>query len=82
MLSVVRNNRNKEFGFSALSNRICVALSRAQSGLYIVGSRVFLQGSVVWAPIVRQLHPSPDLAVCCPRHPDEVYLVCASQHYT
>ncbi|KRT83391.1 hypothetical protein AMK59_4486, partial [Oryctes borbonicus] len=38
LLSLVRNNGNKKIGFLSLENRICVALSRAREGLYIMGN--------------------------------------------
>src|SRR5271163_3673559 len=37
VLSLVRWNKENKLGFSAIPNRICVALSRAQCGLYVIG---------------------------------------------
>jgi superfamily I DNA and/or RNA helicase len=37
VLSLVRWNKDNRLGFSAIPNRICVALSRAQCGLFVVG---------------------------------------------
>lgn len=38
LLSLVRNNIEDDIGFLKVSNRVCVALSRARLGLYIFGS--------------------------------------------
>lgn len=37
VLSLVRYNKDNTLGFSAVPNRICVALSRARCGFYIIG---------------------------------------------
>eukprot|EP00026_Physarum_polycephalum_P000205 Phypoly_transcript_00205.p1 GENE.Phypoly_transcript_00205~~Phypoly_transcript_00205.p1 ORF type:complete len:1663 (+),score=204.04 Phypoly_transcript_00205:71-5059(+) len=79
ILSLVRNNMEQQFGFSAIPNRVCVALSRAQSGLYVIGSKYFFEKSMVWAPIVKSLQPTFKLGVCCSRHPDEQILSPSSQ---
>ncbi|CAN0349445.1 unnamed protein product, partial [Scytosiphon promiscuus] len=38
ILSLVRSNRNADIGFLRSSNRVNVALSRAQHGMYIIGN--------------------------------------------
>ncbi|XP_050539011.1 NFX1-type zinc finger-containing protein 1-like [Daktulosphaira vitifoliae] len=38
LLSMVRSNEMGNVGFLKIENRICVALSRAKSGLYIIGN--------------------------------------------
>ncbi|XP_023016144.2 NFX1-type zinc finger-containing protein 1 isoform X1 [Leptinotarsa decemlineata] len=38
LLSLVRNNKEKINGFLKITNRVCVALSRAKNGLYIMGN--------------------------------------------
>lgn len=38
LLSLVRNNDEKRIGFLSIENRVCVALSRAKEGLYIMGN--------------------------------------------
>lgn len=38
LLSLVRNNNDKSIGFLKIENRVCVALSRAKEGLYIMGN--------------------------------------------
>lgn len=42
ILSLVRNNARGNIGFLAISNRVCVALSRAKRGFYIFGSATLL----------------------------------------
>ena len=38
ILSCVRSNKSGLIGFTGLSNRVCVALSRAKSGFYCIGN--------------------------------------------
>ncbi|CAL1528885.1 unnamed protein product [Lymnaea stagnalis] len=38
LLSLVRSNEANEIGFLKANNRICVALSRAKMGLYVIGN--------------------------------------------
>jgi hypothetical protein len=37
LLSLVRSNREAKIGFLSIENRVCVALSRAKMGFYIIG---------------------------------------------
>lgn len=56
LLSLVRSNESGSIGFLALRNRICVALSRAQDGLYMVGNMDLLAGSnSTWQKIKQRL---------------------------
>lgn len=38
LLSLVRSNSENKVGFLKTENRVCVALSRARDGLYIIGN--------------------------------------------
>lgn len=38
LLSLVRNNKENKIGFLKTENRVCVALSRARDGFYIMGN--------------------------------------------
>lgn len=38
LLSLVRNNNENSIGFLKIENRVCVALSRAKEGFYIMGN--------------------------------------------
>ena len=52
LLSLVRSNREGSIGFLSVQSRICVALSRARMGLYIVGNMYELaSASKVWRSI-------------------------------
>lgn len=42
LLSLVRNNDQGSIGFLKIENRVCVALSRAREGLYIMGNMELL----------------------------------------
>ena len=52
ILSLVRGNSNGRIGFLKKENRICVALSRARVGFYLVGNMATLQmHSILWKKI-------------------------------
>ena len=52
LLSLVRSNYEGSIGFLSIQSRICVALSRARMGLYIVGNMSELaSASTVWRSI-------------------------------
>lgn len=56
LLSLVRSNSEQQIGFLAQPNRICVALSRAKHGMYIIGNLTLLsQCSPTWAKIQEKL---------------------------
>lgn len=56
LLSLVRSNATAKIGFLAAQNRVCVALSRARNGLYIVGNMDNLtESSMIWKKIKSQL---------------------------
>ena len=38
LLSLVRSNKEEKAAFVKIANRVCVALSRARDGLYIIGN--------------------------------------------
>lgn len=43
LLSLVRSNKEGKIGFLDKDNRVCVALSRAKKGLYLIGNFDFIQ---------------------------------------
>ncbi|KAK5020741.1 hypothetical protein LTR60_000263 [Cryomyces antarcticus] len=54
LLSLVRSNSEGKIGFLSVENRVCVALSRAQRGLYIFGNSELLCGeSNAWTGVVK-----------------------------
>lgn len=56
LLSLVRSNKDNRIGFLNTENRVCVALSRARDGLYIVGNMDNLTASsAIWPKIHERL---------------------------
>ncbi|KAH8416680.1 hypothetical protein KR222_006366 [Zaprionus bogoriensis] len=52
VLSLVRSNARGNIGFLSEENRICVAISRARYGLYVIGNmRLLSQCSSAWAKL-------------------------------
>ncbi|KRT86701.1 hypothetical protein AMK59_960, partial [Oryctes borbonicus] len=67
LLSLVRNNGNKKIGFLSLENRICVALSRAREGLYILGNMDLLcENSRIWQKVRNVLEEQDSLGTSLP----------------
>ncbi|KAG9069954.1 NFX1-type zinc finger-containing protein 1 [Linnemannia hyalina] len=83
ILSLVRSNSNNSIGFLNTSNRVCVGLSRAKKGMYILGNAQLLKDqSKLWNTIIMSLmHQSHDFKIGnriklqCPRHPEMISLV-------
>jgi len=79
IISLVRSNRGKNVGFLRTSNRINVLLSRAQHGLYLIGSVETYSKVEMWDQVLGMLRAQnavgEDLALCCPRHEDTEILV-------
>lgn len=48
ILSLVRSNEDGNIGFLSIKNRICVALSRAKNGFFMIGNMECLAKSPVW----------------------------------
>lgn len=56
LLSLVRSNSEGRIGFLATENRVCVALSRAKQGLFIVGNMDMLAANnKTWQEIRKSL---------------------------
>lgn len=73
LLSLVRSNAENNIGYLAFKNRICVALSRAKHGLYIIGNMSALsQASNIWTQINTVLNNQRaighELELICGRH--------------
>lgn len=52
LLSLVRSNAAANIGYLAFKNRICVALSRAKHGMYVIGNMTILRkASSLWNAI-------------------------------
>ncbi|KAF9268371.1 hypothetical protein L218DRAFT_954733 [Marasmius fiardii PR-910] len=80
IVSLVRNSGTPAgdsvpIGFLKSSNRINVALSRAQHGLYILGNAFNLRQNGTWRTIIDEMEAKDEigyaLPICCPRHPDQ-----------
>lgn len=58
LLSLVRSNKDNRIGFLNVKNRVCVALSRARSGLYVIGNFDFIcknEKNNEWKQIINTL---------------------------
>ncbi|GFS16024.1 NFX1-type zinc finger-containing protein 1-like [Elysia marginata] len=80
ILSLVRSNENKSIGFLKVDNRVCVALSRAKKGLFIIGNFELLSlQSKLWHRILSSAQADGSvgdgLPVVCKNHPDEEQLM-------
>ncbi|CAH0548132.1 unnamed protein product [Brassicogethes aeneus] len=74
LLSLVRSNTAKSVGFLKIENRVCVALSRARNGLYIIGNMELLAAnSEIWPKVketlVNQQAIGESLPLVCQVHP-------------
>ncbi|KAF5286003.1 hypothetical protein FQR65_LT13000 [Abscondita terminalis] len=80
LLSLVRNNKEGKIGFLKIENRVCVALSRAREGLYIMGNMDLLcENSEIW-PKVRDVLETqeslgPSLMLRCQIHREHETIV-------
>ncbi|KAG1963351.1 NFX1-type zinc finger-containing protein 1 [Pimephales promelas] len=75
ILSLVRSNSQGRVGFLNISNRVCVALSRAKMGLYCIGNMDMLSSVKLWSNILHTLREAdqigPALTLSCQNHPDK-----------
>ncbi|KAF9556582.1 hypothetical protein EC968_008163 [Mortierella alpina] len=56
ILSLVRSNSNNSIGFLKTSNRVCVGLSRAKKGMYILGNaKLLMEQSKLWQSIISSM---------------------------
>ncbi|KAG8519603.1 NFX1-type zinc finger-containing protein 1 [Galemys pyrenaicus] len=79
ILSLVRSNQEGKMGFLQISNRICVALSRAKKGMYCIGNMQMLAKVPLWSKIIHTLRENNQighaLQLCCQNHPETHTLV-------
>ncbi len=80
ILSLVRSNNKKSIGFLKISNRVCVALSRARNAFYMIGNAQLLeQESPLWREVIQLLRANenigPELKLCCQNHRENSALV-------
>ena len=74
LLSLVRSNNHNSIGFLSISNRVCVAMSRAKKGFYLIGNFKHLaQNSKLWSNIVFNAEKKQligeNLNLFCQNHP-------------
>ncbi|KAL6718868.1 hypothetical protein ACLMJK_003102 [Lecanora helva] len=80
LLSLVRSNDDGKIGFLEVENRVCVALSRAQRGLYIWGDGPALcKASILWWQIVQIMGQDPrrigfQLPLACQKHHEMTFV--------
>ncbi|KAI9755693.1 MAG: hypothetical protein M4579_004191 [Chaenotheca gracillima] len=77
ILSLVRSSTNRGIGFVSAENRICVAISRAQRGLYMFGnSMTMANGSTLWKRILRNYRDNIKNAfpVTCTKHGKTIWI--------
>ena len=75
LLSLVRSNERGSIGFLKIENRVCVALSRAKHGLYVIGNFSLLaEYSLLWRRIINDVINvgcfGDSLSLCCQNHPE------------
>ncbi|XP_005110825.1 NFX1-type zinc finger-containing protein 1 [Aplysia californica] len=80
LLSLVRSNRESKVGFLKISNRVCVALSRAKKGLYAIGNFASLKSSSdLWRNIMSEAElkgmTGPFLPLYCVNHKQHITYV-------
>lgn len=85
ILSLVRSNLQKRVGFLNISNRVCVALSRAKMGLYCIGNMDMLSSVKLWSNIIHTLRERNQvgraLTLSCQNHPDKQILASCSADF-
>jgi hypothetical protein len=80
LLSLVRSNKRGIIGFLSTSNRICVALSRAKIGFYLIGNASLLGAkNGTWSKILEILRSGnaigTELVLQCQLHPQKTTAV-------
>ncbi|EDO30690.1 predicted protein, partial [Nematostella vectensis] len=74
LLSLVRSNDDGNIGFLRISNRVCVALSRARKGFYCIGNMGLMEEKEeLWKKILDDLRQKKkvgqNLVLACQNHP-------------
>ncbi|XP_023702624.1 NFX1-type zinc finger-containing protein 1 isoform X3 [Cryptotermes secundus] len=86
LLSLVRSNENANIGFLKIENRVCVALSRARKGMYIMGNMENLvESSEIW-PKIKEVLIAQDsigqhLELRCKVHPEQRRIVSKAEDF-
>lgn len=81
ILSLVRSGRNNNIGFLSIENRVCVAISRAKSGFYVLGNaQALASASELWQRVICVMAQGPPdmrrigfgLPLTCSMHKREI----------
>ena len=83
LLSLVRSSKpsctetRNPIGFLGVENRVCVALSRARQGLFVIGNFSLLrEKSAIWDYMVQNVEKiDKSIKLVCQNHPQNVLLV-------
>jgi len=86
ILSLVRSNNEGRIGFLKESNRVCVALSRAKMGLFVIGNFTMLrEKDPPWPAIIEEMDKKGllknGLPLCCDVH-NKTTLVSSGDDFT
>ena len=88
IVSLVRSNNEEKIGFLKIENRICVSLSRAKKGMYVIGNFSMLRGKddTKWPAILEELdkngYVGDGLPLCCQVHPKEKIIAKIPQDFS
>jgi len=86
LLSLVRSNKDGNIGFLNIANRVCVALSRARKGCFIIGNgNQLADGSRLWHNILASMKTHnrvvDSLPLACHKHPETVTKVSSENDF-
>ena len=87
LLSLVRSNSEGNIGFLKIQNRICVLLSRAKMGFYVIGNLSVLRDKdvTVWPEILANVSHKQcigkALPLYCQNHPQTIVTVSCSKDF-
>ena len=88
IISLVRSNNDGSIGFLKVANRICVSLSRAKKGMYVIGNFAMLRDKkdTKWPDILHQMDLEgclgEGLPLCCQVHPQEEVIAKSPQDFS
>ena len=88
IISLVRSNNEGKIGFLKVQNRICVSLSRAKKGMYVIGNFAMLRDKrdTKWPAILDQMECEgclgEGLPLCCQVHSTEKVIAKSPQDFS
>ena len=89
IFSVVRSNSQNNIGYCRVENRVCVALSRARDGFYMIGNaKCLLEASKtmksdLWKLVLSNFTGKigNKLQLCCQKHPKHITYVKSAEDF-